>query len=100
MIRGTTPTHVFTVPFDTSVISKIKVIYSQKDSILVTKTEADCTISGNKIKVTLTRKETLSFDAKKPAEVQLEIFTIDNKVIASIPKRFGVTRNLDNEVME
>lgn len=99
MIRGTTPTHIFTVPFDTSIINKIKVLYSQNGTILVVKTEEDCTASKNQIKVTLTQKDTFAFDAKKPAEVQLRILTIDNKSIASVPKRFGVTRNPDNEVM-
>jgi hypothetical protein len=41
MRRGTTPTHTFTLPFDTAMLSKVRIIYSQGNSPVVTRDNAD-----------------------------------------------------------
>lgn len=74
MIRGTTPTHIFTLPFDGELITKLNIAYAQGGRIVLEKELADCHIEGNKISVTLTEDETLLFDSNKAmAEIQLRV---------------------------
>lgn len=100
MIRGTTPTHIFTLPFDTSPINKIRVLYSQKSNVLLTKDETECVAESNSIKTTLTQEETFLFDAKIPVEIQLRILTKDGNALASVVTTVGVSRLLETEVFE
>lgn len=98
MIKGTTPTHVFTIPFDTSSINKVRVIYAQNEEILFVKETEDCVVKDNTIEVTLTQTNTLLFDHKKPAEIQLRILTKAGDALASVVERVGVGKLLENEV--
>ena len=41
MIRGTTPTHIFNIPFDTSLVDEVKITYAQEDEIILIKGTAD-----------------------------------------------------------
>lgn len=98
-MRGTTPTHTFTIPFDTSIIEKVKVIYSQNDNILLSKSTDDCDISYQDIKTTLTQEDTFKFDCNLPVEIQIRILTKDGETMNSYIKRVGVARCLDDEVL-
>lgn len=100
MIIGTTPKHTFKLPFDTSVIRKIRVIYSQNDTAILTKTEKDCVLGNNDLSVTLTQEDTFKFDHKLPVEIQVRVLTNNGSVAASIPKKVGVTKCLETEVIE
>lgn len=87
MIRGTTPTHTFSLPFNVPSNAKIRVVYSQKDTVLIEKTIKDCSIKDNEISVTLTSDETLRFSCHRefykgvlqvqPVEIQIGIETTD-----------------------
>ena len=46
MIRGTTPTLEFTLPFDTSLIAEIYVTMTQNGKTVLEKTLSDCNCSG------------------------------------------------------
>lgn len=72
MIRGTTPTHTFEVPFDTSTIDKLEIQYAQGANIVLTKVKEDSILSGNVIRVDLTQEETLKFK-EGYAAVQLRV---------------------------
>ena len=61
MIRGTTPTHLFRLPFDTSRIREIRILYAQGGKLLLEKTGADCVMEENTVSVTLSQEETLQF---------------------------------------
>ena len=100
MIRGTTPTHVFELPFDTDLISKAKVIYAQSDAILFTKDKAVCECAANVISVKLTQEETLKFDCRKAVQIQIRILTTDGNALASEIKLVGVEKCLESEVFE
>lgn len=97
MIVGTTPTHSFSTPCKASDVAKVRVLYSQDDVLILTKT--DCTIEDNQISVTLTQEDTFLFNADTFAEVQVRILTTSNDLLESIPVRFGITKCLENEVL-
>lgn len=103
MIRGTTPTHYFPIEndkLDTSTLVKINVLYGQDDKLLFKKKTADCRIENNTIITKLTREETLKFDHKKPAQVQVIAETESKDVIETLVMTVGVDKLLDDGVLE
>lgn len=82
MIRGTTPTFTFNLPFDTSVIKKAYITIRSR-GIEVEKSKENCTLNGNTISTTLTQEETLALPKSLKAEVQLRVLTNDNKALAT-----------------
>lgn len=83
MIRGSTPTHTFNIPIDGSIIDKLEIVYYQGENI-VTKTENDCEIYGETVKVKLTQDDTLSFqNASRSVRVQMRIKTTSGDVMIS-----------------
>ena len=99
MMCGTTPTHIFTLPFSVDVIKKIRIVYSQDNQIVFTKETDDCTLEDNIVTVKLTQKETLSFDYKKAVEIQVRILTNDDDSLISGIRCVTVGRCLDKEVL-
>jgi hypothetical protein len=99
MIRGTTPTHIFNIPFDTSLVDEVKVTYAQDDVVVLEKHTVDCTLEGATISVTLTQEDTFLFNCKKAVEVQIRVLTINGEAFASIVEKIGVSKCLDNEVL-
>lgn len=100
MIVGTTPTHIFNVPLLASEIAEVRVLYSQNDTLLITKTTTDCTIQDKQISVTLTQEDTFLIDANKPVEIQVRVLTPGGNVLGSIPKEVSPIKCLDTEVMK
>ena len=83
MIRGTTPTITYYLPFDTSTISKLWLTFSQNKNELFTLCKDDCTFYESSIEVELTQEETLRLDNLQPLAMQFRILTVDEKAIAS-----------------
>lgn len=100
MNRGTTPTHTFSLPFSTSLIKTVKVIYSQDDVVILCKRINDCSFDGNKIATTLTQEETFAFDCKKNVDIQLRVLTNAGDSLASNIVTVDVGKCLDDEVLE
>ena len=98
MIKGTTPTHTFNIPFDTSLIDEVRVVYSQNDTPLLTKTTEDCIMVEQTISVTLTQEDTFLFD-NKPVDIQLRVLTKAGEALASVPERVGIVRCLEDGVV-
>ena len=72
MIRGTTPTFIFELPFDCSELTACSVAFAQDGKVLVEKVLTECEKSGNTLTVTLSEEETLLFDCtKRIAEIQI-----------------------------
>lgn len=87
MRRGTTPTHIFTVEFDTSEITLLNVAYSQDGEVVVEKSLDDCTIEPNKIIVNLTEEDTLKFtNLDSIVEIQLRVGIGDARYASDIIK--------------
>lgn len=59
MIRGTTPTLEFTLPFDTSLIAEMYVTIAQGEKTVLEKTLSDCSCSGTSVSLALTQEDTL-----------------------------------------
>lgn len=100
IIRGTTPTHTFTLPMDVSMCSKLRAIYSQ-DGVTVIKIDNDrFKRNGREISCTLTQEETLQFNCKKYCEIQLRVLTNAGDALACRVEKITVGRCLDDEVLK
>lgn len=76
MIRGTTPTLEFNLPFQASLIKSAQILISYVDNlkeIVIEKTLDECVLGETSISTELTQEETLSFPAPITAEVQLRV---------------------------
>lgn len=71
--RYTTPTHIFTVPFDTGTISMMAIIYKQDDKVVLVKDLSDCELGDKTVSYGLTEEETALFSATPQVQIQLRI---------------------------
>ena len=99
MIIGTTPTHIFEIPFDTYNIEKVDVIYAQDYKQVVKKQTDECSLQGNTIILTLTQEDTLKFDSSKNVQIQVRVLTKDGKSLASYIETVVALRCLNDEVI-
>lgn len=83
MVRGTTPTHSFSIPFDTSEIDELFLTYSQNGQVVFEKQKEDCELIDNEIRVHLTQDDTLLLSDKKQTEIQLAVKTRGGDVFRS-----------------
>ena len=70
-IQGTTPTIVFNLPFNVSVIENCEIYFAQNDELVVTKGYNDCILSGNTMTVQLFQSDTLQFDPEEKLQIQV-----------------------------
>lgn len=96
---GTTPTHIFRLPFSTLLIDKVRIIYAQNDEQILVKEKDDCDLKGNQISVTLTQEETFKFDCTKCVQIQVRILTSGGQALKSRVKIISIEDCLDREVM-
>lgn len=100
MIRGTTPTHIFKLPFDTNLIKCCKIIYSQNNEKILEKETSDCALEAKEIIVKLSQEETFLFDCHYLVDIQVRILAKDGSAIASKIIKASVGTCLDNEVLK
>lgn len=82
MIRGTTPTLEFVLPFDTSLLAEAYVTLAQGDEVVLDKPLSECTRDGNKLTVKLTQEDTLKLKTGL-VEIQIRAKTENGDAIAS-----------------
>ena len=99
MIRGTTPTHRFVLPFDTDMIQTVQIIYAQNDETVLTKGNDDCIFDGNTVSAKLTQQETFLFTEDASVEVQVRVLTTDGDAVASRVMRVQCDECLSDEVL-
>lgn len=99
MIRGTTPTHIFNLPFDTAQIKQIKIIYAQSDDVIFCKDVKTCQLEQKTVTVKLTQEETLLFDCRLPVQIQIRVLTLGGDALATNIILASVEKCLDNEVL-
>ena len=99
MRRGTTPTHTFTLPIDTSVVKSVRITYRQNRKVVLTKETEDVAMEGNQISVKLTQEETLAFDGSTGAEIQVRVLSFSKDALASDVMRVSISDILDDEVL-
>ena len=99
MNQGTTPTHYFTLPFDTSLVKSARVIYSQNEKVILKKELQDCKREGNTISCKLTQEETFLFVHPRTVQIQLRILTTGEEALNSNIETVPCERCLDDEVL-
>ena len=102
MIRGTTPTHSFILPFSVDMIDDCSIAYAQKGHLKLVKQFNDCVLQDNVISTTLNQDETLGFNPCTPyVEVQLKVkLKSTQEVLATDIFKKSLKDILDEEVME
>lgn len=71
--RFTTPTHTFTLPFETSGITALAVIYKQGDRVVLVKHKDDVTLQDKNVAVNLSEKDTALFEPTPKVKIQLRV---------------------------
>lgn len=97
MRRGTTPTHIFTLPFDTGMVANVRITYTQNGRVVLNKTKEDASLIGKTITLKLTQADTLSFSDRSNVEIQLKVKTTEGKVLVSDIWNVCPLRVLDEE---
>ena len=85
MIRGTTPTLEFTMPFDTSLIAELYITITQNGATALEKTLSDCNCNDTSVSLTLTQEDTLRLEQKphSNSEMQIRVRTVAGEALAS-----------------
>lgn len=83
-VRGTTPTIIFKLPFQTDELRKFELYFGQPE-LIFTKTEEDCTLDGDEISVQLSQAETLQFSDALDLKIQFRFVFTNGRVGASKP---------------
>lgn len=99
MFKGTTPTHMFNVPIDTSIIKEVKITYSQRDKEVLVKRTEDCTISEGLITTRLSQEDTFLFEGNMIVTIQMRILTRGGDALIAEPIMMAVGKCLDDEVL-
>lgn len=99
MIRGTTPTLEFSLPFDTSEIEEAFVTLSQNDVVVLDKALKDCKCDVRKLSVRLTQEETLKLSCDCKTDIQVRIRTKTGDALASDIVKVNTDRILKDGVI-
>lgn len=83
MIRGTTPTLEFTLPFDTDILAEAWVTMAQNKEVVLDKQMSECQCSGNVLTVKLTQEDTLALKCNCLVEIQVRVKTKEGEALAS-----------------
>ena len=103
MIQGTTPTLLFNLPFQASIIKSAEITIKYVDDfkkVLITKGLEDCELGETSIGTRLTQEETLQFPAPSSVKVQLRVLTTDDIALATDPCIVRVKKLLADGVIE
>ena len=103
MIRGTTPTLQFNLPFEASIIKSAEITIKYVDDfkkVLITKNLEDCKLGDRYISTVLTQEETLQLPAPSTVLVQLRIMATDGTILATEPQSVKVKKLLAEGVIE
>lgn len=99
MIRGTTPTHTFVLPFSTELVKTLEITYAQCGKVILKKGTANADMSGNTVRIRLTQEDTLKFDAKTYVDIQVRVLTHEGDALASRVLRVRADVCLSDEVL-
>lgn len=98
MRRGTTPTHIFTLPFSTDNIQNATIVYAQKDCVVLSKTMSNLSFNDNTIELKLTQEDTLKL-APCVVDIQIRVLTRSGDALASSIMSDMVYDSLSDEVL-
>lgn len=83
MIKGTTPTLEFILPFEASFVKNAYVTLSQNDVIVINKELKECECNVNMLQVQLSQQDTIRLNADIPVEIQIRVLTNNGEALAS-----------------
>lgn len=83
LIRGTTPTLEFTLPFPAAELAEAFVTISQQGAVVIDKPLAEIEASGNALTVRLTQEDTLKLTGDSTSEIQIRARTLAGEALAS-----------------
>lgn len=98
MIKGTTPSFTFKLPFNTELLTNAKVTLRQGD-IYLEKKLCDCETTENLLTVRLTQEETFLFACRSVINVQLRVLTRNGDALATPVFDVYAKQCLDEEVL-
>lgn len=98
-MRGTTPTHTFTLDLDTALLKTVRIIYSQMGRVIFVKTGGDVTLDGYNVRTTLTQEDTFCFSCSHPVEIQVRALDHLGAAVKTDVFTVPIGRCLENEVM-
>lgn len=99
MIRGTTPTHTFKMPFSPENIKDIIVTYAQRGKVIFEKRTDECSFTDDSVIVRLTQEETFLFPSSDDVYIQLRVLLQDGSALASCKYSVPLFDVLNDEVM-
>jgi len=102
MIRGTTPSLLYNLPFPSSLLksAEITIKYEDGQKILeLTKTLEECVLGETSIAAHLTQEETLQFPAPSSVLVQLRVLTVNDEAMATDYEEVPVKKLLKEGVI-
>lgn len=99
IIRGTTPTLEFVIPFATDMLAEAYVTLTQDGTVLVDKPLDECHCDGDQLSVKLTQEETLKLQCDCITEIQIRAKTLGGEAIASQIIRVQTGRILKDGVI-
>jgi hypothetical protein len=97
IIQGTTPTHTFTLPFDTSNVKDIMITYIQDGDIIFVKKLKDCTLNNTKILVDLSQADTFALQHEYLLTIELKVLTTNNKVVGDTFENLRIRESKNKE---
>ena len=101
VIRGTTPTHEFELPYPLAMVDDIRVVYGQNKKAIFTKSKEDCKLTEGQISVSLIQEETFLFSPHKKLEIELRIKLTNGKVVRTEePIILRVIDSMSDEVID
>lgn len=83
MIRGTTPTVIFTLPFEAEVFETVWITFSQNSREVFTLYSDELILNGDTITAKLTQEQTLKLTGRCKVDIQIRGKTYDGKALAS-----------------
>lgn len=84
LIRGTTPTLAFKLPFQADLLTEAWITLAQNKCEILTKELSDCTVQDDIISVKLTQAETMMLCANDMTQIQIRALTEDGNALASV----------------
>ncbi len=83
MIRGTTPTLKFVIPFNTSLLATAYITLAQNREVVLEKELTECNCKDCVLSVRLTQEETLKLQCECKTEIQIRAKTLEGDSLVS-----------------
>lgn len=81
IIRGTTPTHDFELPYPQDFVKDVRLTYGQNGKEIFSKVLKDCSFENGVLSVKLTQEDTFSFLPKGNVFIEMRVLLSDGGVI-------------------